>query len=106
MQSVSGLSSGKRSVGSSKALASCTNSEPREVFNDCAALPPKIQGIDYRKYDEKHENHVLYKIRNRKRIPFHWENIQLQSSLEYSMSNNFLALLFSDLLQWAVLTGS
>lgn len=79
MQSVSGLSSGKRSVGSSKALTSCTNSEPREVFNDCAALLPKIRGIDCRKYDEKHENHVLYKIRNRKRIPFHWENIQLQS---------------------------
>lgn len=77
MESVSGLSSGKRSVGSSKALMSCTNSEPREVFNDCAALLSMIRGTDCRKYDEKHENHVLYKIRNRKIIPFHWESIQL-----------------------------
>lgn len=78
-QSVSDLSSGKRSVGPSKALTSCTNSEPREVFNDCAALLPVIQGTDCRKYDEKHEKHVFYKIRNRKIIPFHWENIRLQT---------------------------
>lgn len=79
MESVSDLSSDKRSVGSSKALMLCTNSEPREVFNDCAALLPMIQGTDCRKYDEKQESHVLYKIRNRKIIPFHWESIQLQT---------------------------
>lgn len=73
-------------MGSSKDLTPHTNSELREVSNDCAALLPMIQGTGGRKYDEKHENHVLYKIRNRKIIPFYWENIQLQTwSIQYQI---------------------
>lgn len=86
MQSASDLSSGKRSMGSSKDMMPRTNSELREVSNDCATLLPMIQGTDCRKYDEKHENHVLYKIRNRKIISFYWENIQLQTwSIQYQI---------------------
>lgn len=62
MQSASDLSSGKRYMGSSEDLTPSTNSKLREVSNDCATLLPMTQGTDCRKYDEKHENHVLYKI--------------------------------------------
>lgn len=75
MRSISDLSSGKRSVGSSNST-SHTKSERREVCTDCATLLTMIQSIDCRKY-EKHENHVSYKIK--KKNIFFWENIQFQT---------------------------
>lgn len=86
MQGASDLSSCKRSMGSSKNLTPHTNSLLREVSSDCITLLPMIQGTDCRKYDEKHENHVLYKIRNRKIVSSYWENIKLQTwSIQYQI---------------------
>lgn len=63
-----------------------THSGLREDSHDCATLLPMIEGTDCRKHDEKHKNHVLYKLRNRKIIPFYWENIQLQTwSIQYQI---------------------